>query len=183
MTAFEYKVVPAPTKGEKARGVKGAEARFSHALENLMNTMAEEGWEYQRAETLPSDERSGLTSTVTVWRNVLVFRRARRDVAEAFEPRLLEKPAAPLAAAADSPVVAETAAPKDMPVISDPPENPAPAPAQKTEDPVGSADDTPYAQDTSPDEFGVLPDNGVEDTSAATGISALLSARAQRGNS
>ena len=33
----EYKVVPAPMKGMKAKGVKGTPARFAHALEVLMN--------------------------------------------------------------------------------------------------------------------------------------------------
>ncbi|MBU2963000.1 DUF4177 domain-containing protein [Citreicella sp. C3M06] len=77
MTSYEYKVVPAPQKGEKARGVKSAEGRFAHAIERAMNDMAAQGWEYLRAETLPSEERSGLTSTANVWRNLLVFRRAR----------------------------------------------------------------------------------------------------------
>lgn len=72
---FEYKVVPAPSKGRKARGVKGPEARFAHALETTMNILATEGWEFQRADILPSDERQGLTSTQTVYRSVLVFRR------------------------------------------------------------------------------------------------------------
>ena len=74
MPAYEYKVVPAPTKGTKAKGVKGAEARFSHTIEDLMNSLATEGWEYQRAETLPSTERSGLTGSTTEWRNLLIFR-------------------------------------------------------------------------------------------------------------
>ncbi|MEM6374104.1 MAG: DUF4177 domain-containing protein [Pseudomonadota bacterium] len=76
MSAWEYKVIPAPTKGVKARGVKGAEGRFAHALEAVMNDLAAEGWEFQRAETLPSTERSGLTGSTTEWRNMLVFRRA-----------------------------------------------------------------------------------------------------------
>ena len=73
---YEYRVVPAPTKGQKAKGLKTGEARFANAVEALMNQMASEGWEYQRAETLPSTERAGLTSTTTLWRNLLVFRRA-----------------------------------------------------------------------------------------------------------
>ena len=73
--AYEYKVVPAPAKGIKAKGVKGAEARFAQAMEQLMNDMAADGWDFQRSETLPSEERSGLTSSQTVWRNLLVFRR------------------------------------------------------------------------------------------------------------
>ncbi|SFE61609.1 DUF4177 domain-containing protein [Roseivivax sediminis] len=92
MPGYEYKVVPAPTRGEKAKGVKGNEARFALAVERLMNDMAETGWDYQRAETLPSEERSGLTASVTVWRTMLVFRRARAGETEALQPRLLEAP-------------------------------------------------------------------------------------------
>ncbi len=76
MTKFEYKVVPAPKRGEKIKGVKAGDARFAHTLESLMNEMGAQGWEYQRADTLPSEERSGLTSRTTVFQNVLVFRRA-----------------------------------------------------------------------------------------------------------
>ncbi|MFY0310304.1 DUF4177 domain-containing protein [Leisingera sp. D0M16] len=76
MQAFEYKVVPAPAKGTKAKGVKTPEARFANSIEILLNEMAAEGWEFQRAELLPSEERSGLTGSTTNWRNVMVFRRA-----------------------------------------------------------------------------------------------------------
>lgn len=92
MTRYDYKVVPAPERGLKARGVKSAEGRFAHALETCMNEMAAEGWEYQRAETLPSEERQGLSGKQVVYRNVLVFRRAREDEVEAYEPRLLDPP-------------------------------------------------------------------------------------------
>ena len=61
MSIYQYRVIPAPTKGLKAKGVKGPEARFSNAVEDLMNRMGDEGWEFQRAETLPSTERVGLT--------------------------------------------------------------------------------------------------------------------------
>lgn len=80
---YEYRIVPAPAKGVKAKGLKTGEERFAHTLEEVLNDMAAEGWEYQRADTLPSQERSGLTSTVTEWRNVLVFRRPVGDVAQA----------------------------------------------------------------------------------------------------
>ncbi|MDE4095888.1 DUF4177 domain-containing protein [Phaeobacter gallaeciensis] len=76
MQPYEYKVVPAPHKGTKAKGVKTPEDRFAHSVEIALNQMAAEGWEYQRAELLPSDERSGLTGSTTNWRNVLIFRRA-----------------------------------------------------------------------------------------------------------
>lgn len=92
MPRYEYKVVPAPAKGLKGKGVKGAEARFSHGLQELMNGLAGYGWEYQRAETLPSIERVGLTGSTTEWRNVLVFRRLRETDAELFKPELLPAP-------------------------------------------------------------------------------------------
>lgn len=73
---FEYKVVPAPQRGLKGRGIKGTPARFANALQTLMNKMAAEGWEYQRADTLPVEERQGLTGKTTTFQNMLVFRKA-----------------------------------------------------------------------------------------------------------
>lgn len=93
MLRYEYKVVAAPSKGIKGKGVRGAEARFSFALQELMNGLAGYGWEYQRAETLPSVERSGIAGTTTEWRNVLVFRRPRVGDASEFQPELLPPPA------------------------------------------------------------------------------------------
>jgi len=75
MTQYEYKVVSAPTKGIKAKGVKTPEGRFANSVEATLNAHAADGWEYLRSELLPSDERSGLTGSTTNWRNVLVFRR------------------------------------------------------------------------------------------------------------
>ncbi len=92
MIRYEYKVIPAPARGQRSKGVKGMEARFANALELLMNQMGAQGWEYQRAETLPSEERAGLTSKTTVFRNVLVFRRALETDVESFEPKLLDAP-------------------------------------------------------------------------------------------
>ncbi|KEJ89375.1 hypothetical protein [Sulfitobacter donghicola] len=95
MIRYEYKVVPAPTKGIKGKGVRGAEAKFSFALQELMNGMSGYGWEYQRSETLPSVERSGIAGTTTEWRNVLVFRRPRSGDAAEFQPELLPAPSMP----------------------------------------------------------------------------------------
>lgn len=95
--SYEYKVVPAPTRGQKGKGVKGSEGRFANALELHMNTLAAEGWEFMRAETLPHEERSGLTSTTTTYRTVFVYRRAAAS----------EEPAEP-------PVQAPTAEPADV---------------------------------------------------------------------
>lgn len=76
MQRYEFKVIPAPRRGEKARGVKTSEDRFALALTNLMNELGAEGWDYVRADSLPCDERAGFTGTKTTFHNVLVFRRA-----------------------------------------------------------------------------------------------------------
>ncbi|MDF3414101.1 DUF4177 domain-containing protein [Sulfitobacter sp. M57] len=156
MPRFEYKVVPAPQKGLKAKGIKGAEARFSHALEELMNGLAGDGWEYQRAETLPSIERAGLTSTTTEWRNVLVFRRLRENDTAAFAPELLPPPPTEMEvdAAETAPHISETSdTPKASPVVASPTVGPAP---------TAAADAAPAW------------DNGVEDTADVAGVGSTL---------
>ncbi len=75
MQIFEYKLVPAPNRGEKERGLKTGADRFAHALGATINELARQGWEYLRADTLPCEERSGLTGKTTVYHNLLVFRR------------------------------------------------------------------------------------------------------------
>jgi hypothetical protein len=77
MRSYEYKVVPAPSRGEKARGLKTTAERFAHALELAMNGLGSDGWEFVGAETLPVEEKTGFTGRVsTVYQNLLVFRRA-----------------------------------------------------------------------------------------------------------
>jgi hypothetical protein len=75
MPIYEYKVVPAPLKGQRGKGIKGTEAQFANALQILMNEHGAQGWEYQRSDTLPCEERSGLTRRKTTFKNMLVFRR------------------------------------------------------------------------------------------------------------
>lgn len=75
MPRYEFKVIPAPRRGDKVRGVKTTEERFALTLTGVMNEMGAEGWDYVRADTLPVDERSGLTGTKTSFHNMLVFRR------------------------------------------------------------------------------------------------------------
>jgi hypothetical protein len=86
MQRFEYKVIPAPKRGEKARGVKTTEDRFAYTLTQLMNQLGAEGWDYVRADALPCDERVGLTGTRTTYQNMLVFRRAIAKAAEEDRP-------------------------------------------------------------------------------------------------
>lgn len=89
---YEYRVVPAPKSGKRVKGVKGAEGRFAHALQVLMNEMGAEGWDYLRTDTLPSEERSGLTGKVTVFQNMLVFRRPLETAETADAPEVKRDP-------------------------------------------------------------------------------------------
>ncbi len=79
MAKYEYKVIPAPAKGAKTPGIKAGEARFANTIEGLLNAQAAGGWEYLRSDILPSDERQGLTSTQTVYRTLMIFRRMKAD--------------------------------------------------------------------------------------------------------
>ncbi len=106
MTHYEYKVIPAPTKGQKAQGLKTPEARFAHTVEGVLNAQAAEGWEYLRSDILPSDERQGLTGVQTVYRTLLVFRRARQSGNDAAQT-----PAGEVISTAQS--VAETVSPDE----------------------------------------------------------------------
>ncbi len=121
MAEFEYKVVPAPKQGAKAKGIKGAEAQFANTLETLMNEVAADGWEYQRTDTLPCEERQGLTGRVTVFQNMLVFRRMTaaaaaeklRAAVETAEAHRAAQPAAePVAQIPQTPEVRAIAGPK-----------------------------------------------------------------------
>lgn len=98
MQRYEYKVVPAPKKGQRGKGVRGTEGKFANALQLLMNEYGADGWQYQRTDTLPCEERTGLTGRTTTYQNMLVFRRplSGQDAAEA--PKLLEQKPAPEAA-------------------------------------------------------------------------------------
>ena len=107
MLRYEYKVVPSPRKGEKARDAKTTPDRFALALTSLMNKLGLDGWEYLRADALPCDERVGLTGSKTTYQNVLVFRRGI-EVAEATSPLLLSAvaempPVRPVLTAAEAP--------------------------------------------------------------------------------
>jgi hypothetical protein len=88
MTVYEYRVVPAPRAAAREKGAKTTDARFAAALTRLMNDLGADGWEYQRAETLPCDERRGLTGRVETIQHVLVFRRMREAAQPAMAPVL-----------------------------------------------------------------------------------------------
>lgn len=107
MQCYEYKVVAAPTRGEKARGVKATSDRFALALTHFMNELGAEGWDYVRTDALPCEERVGLTGTRTTFQNMMVFRRVLAGAAGQAE----EVVAAVAAPVISVPVVAPAALP------------------------------------------------------------------------
>lgn len=152
MPNFEYKVVPAPVKGQKAKGVKTPEGRFAVSVETVLNQMGAEGWEYLRAELLPSEERTGLTGSATNWRNVLVFRREIAGGVAQFQPRVLqETPATPIDVA---------------PVLSAPEPDATPGKREPPRLATGAE--------------RMLKDNGVEELSDVAGMTTALKARAEQ---
>lgn len=96
MQIHEYKVVPAPARGDKIRGAKTTEDRYAQTLAALMNAQARDGWDFLRSETLPTEERVGFTKRKTVYVTLLVFRRGIAQTPDG--PRL--------AIAAQTPMVA-----------------------------------------------------------------------------
>ena len=125
---YEYTVVPAPTRGEKAKGARTPSDRFALSLTAALNRMAAEGWDYVRAETLPTDERSGLTGRSTVYHNVLIFRRAAPGLDTANPPASAAAPQPEYPVSA-SPAQKPQATP-ELPQAAAPlPDKPGPAPA------------------------------------------------------
>lgn len=119
MTKFEYKIVPAPKKGLKGKGVKGPESRFANALMSVMNELGAQGWEYQRSDTLPSEERSGFRGRTTTFQNMLVFRRKIVAVEELdIQPPVETTPVEPVAAASPAPVAVAAIAQTHTPFLS-----------------------------------------------------------------
>jgi hypothetical protein len=92
---FEYKVIPAPARTEKLRGLKTTAERFAYVLTQAINAEADEGWEYVRAETLPCEEKVGLMRRVQrSTETVLIFRRPVEFEDEEEEPVTVETPRA-----------------------------------------------------------------------------------------
>ncbi len=85
MTHYDYKVVPAPKRAKRVKGVRGPEELFALTLTEAINEVARQGWEYVRAEHLPAEGPKGwFRNAASGEQTVLVFRRAR----EQMGPRL-----------------------------------------------------------------------------------------------
>lgn len=141
MQQFECTVVPGPMRGEKVRGAKTTAERFAVALMAVMNDPGRDGWEYLRADTLPCEERVGLTGKSSSFLHMLVFRRPFATAANASHrermPRdTADQEPARIARTATMTLVPEGAAPWVTPFqkpVAVPPAGPA-------RDPVRPAD-------------------------------------------
>ncbi|MEM7242594.1 MAG: DUF4177 domain-containing protein [Pseudomonadota bacterium] len=137
MGVFEYKAVPAPTVGKRAKGVKGNDGRFANALTLVINEQAQYGWEYLHAESLPSVERYGiLRRKREAHQNVLIFRRETENApksAQETDPKVTANPFRKIVPNKEAPATASAPPPKV--------EKPAPkAAAKKTTKKTAKAD-------------------------------------------
>ncbi len=74
---FEYKLLPVPAPSKKAKGRKTMPDRMAHALTEMMNTQAKDGWVFSGQESFPIEEKSGLMGKEKhVECRYMVFRRA-----------------------------------------------------------------------------------------------------------
>lgn len=149
MTRYEYQVIPAPKRGDKQTGAKTAEDRFALTIAAIMNDMGAQGWEFQRVDALPSEERQGLTGRATVFHNLLVFRRPLQDApaqeASVADAPAQEEPREEIVTAEELPAeepatepYADTAPAEDAVEYLDdaPTETPTDAPAEPADPPV-----------------------------------------------
>ena len=127
MPRYEYKVIPAPKKGLRAKGVRGTELRFANALQEVMNEYGAQGWEYLRTDTLPCEERHGLTGKTTGFQNMLVFRRVIEEAVVELPnvaPAVAEEK--PNGAANGAAIDDDIAEPEDTPPLALTAEDPVP---------------------------------------------------------
>lgn len=103
MQQFEYKIIPAPRRASKAKGVKTAEDRFAKTLTDMVNDHARDGWDYVRTDTLPVEERVGFTGKTTTFQHLMVFRRGLSQADATFDTPLAPQHVTPDLRIADAP--------------------------------------------------------------------------------
>ncbi|MCW1933541.1 DUF4177 domain-containing protein [Pararhodobacter zhoushanensis] len=85
---LEYKVVPAPVRAVKSKGLKTTADRFANTLAERINAEAAGGWQFLRTESLPCEERSRFGAARVSQQVVMVFARelgaARPDAGAAL---------------------------------------------------------------------------------------------------
>lgn len=97
MAYFDYKVVPAPRRMKRAKGVSDHADLFALTLTDAINEHARQGWEYLRAETLSAETPGGWFRRGRLEEEtVLVFRRERETLAPRLERSEAPAPGMPL---------------------------------------------------------------------------------------
>ena len=101
MTRYEYKVVPTSTRPPKVKGVRDPSERMRRAFEDLLNGLADQGWDYVRRDTMTVEAKSGLLRRKELREDtVLIFRRemppslAEEAEEAAYHPRAVPDVAA-----------------------------------------------------------------------------------------
>ena len=123
---YEYKIVGAPEKGKRKRGMRRRSDRVAAAFADIIKSEAVDGWEYLRTDLLPIIEGAGwFRRGREVNRAVMVFRRMR-DRAKAESTAIQRRapsvvpPATPPEAPAAPPIPER--APRAEPEVSDNPD-------------------------------------------------------------
>lgn len=102
MQQYDYKVVPAPRRLKRIRGVSSSAELCAVTLAETLNAVAREGWEYLRAEQVSAAQEGGwFRRGAEVVETVLIFRRPREPVGarirvEGEAPAAVAVPAEPL---------------------------------------------------------------------------------------
>ena len=76
MTRYEYKVVPASARPPKIKGVRDPSERMRRAFEDLLNGLADQGWDYVRRDVMLVEAKPGFLRRKELREDtVLIFRR------------------------------------------------------------------------------------------------------------
>lgn len=75
---YEYRIVPAPTRRMRFKGLTRKDDAFSLTLTEVMNDQAREGWEYVRADKLAETRGMWPFRRQMPEKDLLVFRRTMK---------------------------------------------------------------------------------------------------------
>ncbi len=87
---YEYDVVPAPTRIDRIPGLKTDGDRIACMIAQTFNAMADEGWEYVRADVIQIDNVTGISGNIPKPHTLLVFRRPLSPQARQPAPLVLQ---------------------------------------------------------------------------------------------
>ena len=75
MTRYEFKVLPAPRRAKRLKGLTRGDNRFCATITEFLNENSLEGWEFIGFETMPLEQRRFLFLTYFSECACLIFRR------------------------------------------------------------------------------------------------------------